>query len=146
MNYYWDCIKDVFENVSIYDGAERFLQDFAKQPAWIGDLFAVNWFLSEMSNGGIMQFFDNDTGVLAPEAMMGFRHMNLPEHAALLDQAMKYLGDEYPRDREQRNLITSKLPMTTFKDLEKQMYLLGGSNLGKIYDVMDSYAEKNAKS
>ena len=145
MNY-WDFIQNSINKVDIYNGAKPFLDDYQKQPSWIGDLICVHLFLSEMSNGGILQFFDNPTGVLAPEAVLGFSRMNLPEQAKLLQQAMKYLGDEYPREQEHRNSITSKLSLTTFIDIEKQMYLLSGSNLGKVYDVMDIYAEKHAKS
>lgn len=141
---YWDFIQEAYSKVDIYNGADAFLSGYTKQPVWIGDSLSVHWFLSEMSNGGILQFFDNPTGVLAPEAVIGFRHMELPQLGELLENAMKVLGNIYPREQNVRNEISLKLPTTTFKDIEGQFYKTGGSNLGKIYDVMDAYAAKNA--
>lgn len=103
--------------------------------------------MSEVSNGGFLQFFDNPTGVLAPEAVQGFHRMGISELATLLDRAMKIVGhNEYPREQEARNLISLKLPVTTFKDIERELYGIGGDNLGKVHDVMDAYATKHAGS
>jgi hypothetical protein len=54
-------------------------------------------------NGGLHQFFSNATGVLALEALAGFRAMGLTEWAAILDEAMRYFGEPYPREQADRH-------------------------------------------
>ena len=70
--FYWTCIEEAFDKVDIYGGGEVFLAGFRQYPDWIGELLATHWLLSEFDNGGLMQFFLNSTGVLAPEAIAGF--------------------------------------------------------------------------
>jgi hypothetical protein len=63
---YWDLVEPIWDEISIYDGAEQFLQDFEKTDERPGILFAAHWTQSEVMNGGLGQFFNNSTGVLAP--------------------------------------------------------------------------------
>ncbi|MBK7350623.1 MAG: DUF4375 domain-containing protein [Gemmatimonadetes bacterium] len=65
-------------------------------------MFAAHWCQSEVYNGGLRQFFDNSTGVLAPEAVTGFRAVGMPKTAALLERAMLFFGSSYPRERADR--------------------------------------------
>lgn len=85
---YWDHIKDAFAKVSVYDGEEIFASGVSKLPDYAGDLLATHWFLSEMSNGGIAQFFDNPTCVVTERAMIGFRTMDLPQVADAIERAV----------------------------------------------------------
>lgn len=130
---YWDCIKDDFAKVSIYDGEEVFASSVSKLPDYAGDLLATHWFLSEMLNGGIAQFFDNPTCVVAERAMSGFRKMDLPQVADAIEQAIRKL-ESAPED------WTSEI----FEPEEKTIYAVGGSDLGKIYDRMDAYAKERS--
>ncbi|MGI9244851.1 MAG: DMP19 family protein [Verrucomicrobiales bacterium] len=91
-------IKPIWDEISIYDGADRFLQDFAKVPQRPRTLFAAHWAQSEAMNGGLGQFFSNPTGVLAPEAVDAFKSLGMPRAAATLSDAMGFFGDPYPRD------------------------------------------------
>lgn len=96
-------IVDPYLNtVSIHDGPARFLEDFAKLPQAARHIFAVLWCDHEVCNGGLHQFFSNSTGVLAPEAVSGFRAMNLACLGELVETAMQQLGSPYPRDRGTR--------------------------------------------
>jgi hypothetical protein len=49
-----------------------------------------------------MQFFFNSTGLLAPEAIEGFRAIEMPQLAEVIESAAACLGLEYPREREKR--------------------------------------------
>lgn len=88
--------------MSIYDGPEAFLRRFTEIPEHSGHLLAAHWCSSEVYNGGFHQFFCNDTGVLAPEAVAGFEAVGMPRTAAVVAEAMARVGDPYPRDRERR--------------------------------------------
>lgn len=99
---YWSVVEPAWGTVSIYDGPEVFLEQFSKVPQDVGRLFAIHWCVSEICNGGFHQFFHNSTGVLAPEALEGFRAVGLPECATLLKQAMAFFGPDYPRDQAVR--------------------------------------------
>jgi hypothetical protein len=90
-------VKPYFKSVSIYDGPSVFLSQFEAIPERSRHLLATHWTQSEVRNGGLIQFFENPTGVLAPEAVEGFRHLGMPETAEALVQAMDQLGQPYPR-------------------------------------------------
>lgn len=99
---YWDQIEEAFEAVDIYETYDVFQQGAAKYPEWKIDILAVHWTMSETVNGGLEQYFSNSTGILAPEAVLGFQRIGKPELAAALKQAMALLGEPYPREREER--------------------------------------------
>jgi hypothetical protein len=68
----------------------------------VGHLFAAHWCQSEVRNGGLHQFFSNSTGVLAPEALKGFRAIGVSEWADILAEAMQFFGNSYPREQSDR--------------------------------------------
>jgi hypothetical protein len=99
---YWDLVGPVADTVDIYGSPEKFLRTYARLPTRVGHLLAAHWCWSEVCNGGFHQFFHNSTGVLAPEALAGFRAIGMTEWADLLAQAMARFGTTYPRDRAAR--------------------------------------------
>jgi hypothetical protein len=99
---YWALVEPVWRSISIYDGPGVFLAEFRSVRPEVGHLFAATWCQSEVRNGGFHQFFTNSTGVLAPEALAGFRAIGLTEWADILAEAMAWFGDPYPRDRTDR--------------------------------------------
>src|SRR5437899_2694015 len=129
---YWDHIKQAYKAVSIYDGADVFLREFRRLPVHIGDLLATHWTLSEISNGGLHQFFFNSTGVLAPEAAQAFDRMGLVEVAASLRSAMAGFGETYPREVEQREPFLAQHGPEVFESFEEKLYGVGAPNLGRI--------------
>ncbi len=88
--------------ISIYESPEVFLKDYAATPFVHQTIFAACWLQGEVLNGGLGQFFGNDTGVLAPEAVDACKGLNMPRLAAKLQDAMAWFGSPYPRDRETR--------------------------------------------
>ncbi|MBB4128355.1 hypothetical protein GGR77_003682 [Xanthomonas translucens] len=99
---YWSLVEPIWETVSIYDGADVFLEQYKASPDKSRILFAAHWCQSEINNGGFEQFFSNSTGVLAPEGVQAFRTIGMPQTAALIEQAMAAFGPTYPRDRDER--------------------------------------------
>jgi hypothetical protein len=102
---YWNHIEEAFERVSIYDGEEAWLSGLKAYPEYIQELLAAHWTMSEVLNGGLGQYFQNSTGVVAPEAIEGFTRIGQLEVANILKAAMAYFGTEYPRDREIRGKL-----------------------------------------
>jgi hypothetical protein len=60
-------------------------------------LYAAHWCISNVDNGGLLQFFWNSTGILAPEAREGFTIAGLKDLARVLEEASNELLIE--RDR-----------------------------------------------
>lgn len=98
----WQVIETAMDEISIYDAPASFLKQFRSVPEVVGHLLATHWCNSEISNGGILQFFHNSTGVLAPEALAGYRALGLKDVASILAKAMRKLGPTYPRARGKR--------------------------------------------
>ena len=99
---YWDLVEPIVEQVSIYDGGETFLAQFQAISPIQRVLFASHWAYSEIQNGGLHQFFLNSTGVLAPEAVAGFRSLEMKRCAVAISSAMKFFGGDYPREKRTR--------------------------------------------
>ena len=104
----WQIVSPHWTSVDIYGSANAFLRTFAQVPEPAGHLLAVRWCESEVCNGGFHQFFTNPTGVLAPEATRGFRAINLPAIAEIVEKAMALFGTPYPRERQERRQFLSK--------------------------------------
>lgn len=124
---YWELISEAFDKVDIYNGSDAFFKGFAPLPKPIKHLLAAHWCQSEVKNGGFDQFFSNPTGVLAPEAEIGFRCIGLAEVADIVAEAIAAFGPEYPREREDRDAILNTMPRHyteskfggTFRHLER---------------------------
>lgn len=72
------CLIDPMNySVNIYDSYEEYRKGMDKLPKPKQYLFAVNWFIAEVWNGGISQFFANSTGIVWKDALEGFNAMGL---------------------------------------------------------------------
>ncbi len=149
---YWDLVDPIWETVSIYDGPDVFLQQYADSPEASRTLFAAHWCQSEICNGGFDQFFSNSTGVLAPEAVEAFRKIGMPQIAALVDQAMSTLGPKYPRDRDEREDAIEAAwdafgdnESGPFGKLDELFFKLIKTENGGFREAADTYATSTAK-
>ena len=58
----------------------------------------------DVDNGGFHQFFGNYTGVIAPQAIEGFRLFGMEESAKAVENAIALTGlTPYPTDRDERS-------------------------------------------
>jgi hypothetical protein len=115
---YWTLVEPVWLplNRSWDDGPQRFVRRFRSVRLEVGHLYATHWCQSEVRNGGFHQFFSNTTGLLAPEALNGFRAIGAVEWAGILAEAMRFFGTPYPRDRGDRG---ESLPMSQRRPREE---------------------------
>lgn len=75
--------------------------------------FALRWFYLETNNGGLHQFFFNDAGRFAVDALRGLEFLGAQSTAEILRRAMSvFPGGAVPSDMEQRRdfLIDSMTP------------------------------------
>jgi hypothetical protein len=147
----WSLIQPHWDAVSIYDGPIAFLQEFGQLPVPARHLFAVWWCDSEVCNGGFHQFFSNPTGVLAPEALEGFRQVGLTECADLAEAAIGQFVEPYPRDGEARDAALQALERPgeqreqwdPFCDLDDRYY--EAKERSRFYERLDEFARRHAR-
>lgn len=99
---YWDFIEPYWDVFDIYNGPEGFESSTRGAPRSAVLLYAAHFCHSEVHNGGFLQFFWNNTGVLAPEAIEGYRAIGVPSMGEALTNAVRLLGSPYPRARDER--------------------------------------------
>lgn len=100
---YFAVIEPHFQRVSIYAGPAKYLAEYAATPERPRNLLTAHWCAAEISNGGFMHLFSSSAGVVAPEALVGLRAMGLGESAAVVEEAMKVFGANYPREHRARH-------------------------------------------
>jgi hypothetical protein len=128
-------LAPIWKSVSIYDGADVFLEQFDGVTRAQGALLAASWCQSEVCNGGFHQFFQNPTGILAPEAADGFDFLELSPVAHIVRRAIRMFGDPYPREQHERDRILRglELPGDSRKDwdpftpLDHEFYSIAGT-------------------
>jgi len=129
---YWSLIEPYWGRIDIYSGPDRFLADFAEAPEAVRHLFASHFAQSEICNGGMGQLFSNSTGVLAPEAVAGFRALGLNALGDQLEAAMRLFGVPYPRERSERVAMLDGLGVSFDRDNQR------------FYEEMNVHAAENA--
>jgi hypothetical protein len=102
MQTYWQVVEPLFSVINFHDGPEAFANSIASIPRSSTLLFSAHMCLAEAHNGGFLQLFWNNTGVLVPEGIEGFITIGMPRMAEILDTAAALLGKPYPRDRDGR--------------------------------------------
>jgi hypothetical protein len=141
---YWTLVEPVWLSLNrTWDrGPAEFVRRFRRIRPEIGHLYAAHWCQSEVCNGGFHQFFSNTTGLLAPEALEGFRAIGMTDWAGILAEAMKHFDTPYPRDRDNRK---QSLPMPQrrpreewdpFCELDHRFF----QSTGDWNDAADAYA------
>lgn len=97
-----DIIDPMWWTINIYDSYENYIKSakiFTLEQRY---LFAITWYFSEVNNGGHHQFFDNSTGIVWEDALNGFRHFGMIQHATNLQKVVDYFGGVISFDREER--------------------------------------------
>jgi hypothetical protein len=98
---YWQLVEPVFSKIDISSDEATFLTSTTNIPRPVVLLYTSHFCLSEIHNGGLLQFYWNSTGLIAP-AIEGFKVIGMPKLASFLETAAAALGLPYPRDRSAR--------------------------------------------
>ncbi len=111
-------------------------------------LFSTFWAQSEIGNGGLRQFFRNSTGVLAPEAVQGFRVLGMNQCASKIEEAMMFFVSPYPRHRNIRNRALDRYEaendpdLNPFVSLDERFFDLIFEESGGFSSVADAFANE----
>jgi Domain of unknown function (DUF4375) len=142
MSNYWKIVAPFWDLINISDGPEAFRSTYDSAPRISGLMFAAHFCQSELCNGGFRQLLSNSTGVLAPEAVEGFRQIGQPQVAAVVESAMELLGPAYPRGRNEREERLSHLPKGALDVLDEKFFSLIESEAGGFEKAADLSVEQ----
>lgn len=120
--------KDIFKiieplwwGVSIYDGEKQYQNDLEGFTDAQKYVFAIEWYLSEVNNGGHDQFYFNSTGIVWEDAMNGFEVIGLNENYEIIKESARRLGGNPSKDRFTRQEQLEKF-QPEFDDLDDRLY------------------------
>ena len=84
----WAAVEPLWDAVDLSDGWTEVSQVMARATRGQRALLAVDWCQKEVRNGGLVQFFQNSTGMLAREARDGFQQIGADGLARVLTEAL----------------------------------------------------------
>lgn len=119
----WVAIEPLWNAISFVGGWRATSKVFRDATAGQIGLFSLDWCQKEVRNGGFAQFFENSTGMLAPEALQGFKMIGATSYAKLLEEAIRLLpGRTAMRSRLCRYLQCRFLSSARLDSLESSFY------------------------
>lgn len=116
--YVQEVITPLWWGVSIYDGETEMydaLEHFTEPQKYV---WAVQWYKSEVTNGGHAQFFMNSSGIVWEIALEALRVINCPGAADILEEAAERLGGCPSMDKDNR-WLQMKRHNAQFDDLDR---------------------------
>jgi hypothetical protein len=143
---YWSLVEPVWDEIEIYQSPEEFARTFARVPRPAGLLYAAHFCQSEVCNGGFDQFFSNSTGVLAPEAIEGFKTIGQDFVAEIIQEACSLFGEPFPRERSLRQSKLEAIDSKLLDSLDQKFYGIIHSENAGFDAAADSYATRVGKS
>lgn len=138
-----EIIDPLWWSVSIYDGEEQYQRDLEGFTAPQRYLFALQWYLAEVNNGGHDQFYSNSTGIVWEDAMNGARAMGMEELYGIIRESANRMGGKPAKEREDRWDQMSDLE-PEFGDLNKRLYAMEKAD--DIERRMAAYALENRQA
>jgi hypothetical protein len=126
---YWTAIEPIWDTVNFYDGEETYLISIEPLDRRLVLLYAAHFAYSEICNGGFQQFYWNPTGTIAPETIEGYRLIEMPELAALVERSSALLESPYPRGCQLRQRVL--LRVSGCGELDSK----SADNFSKLYEV-----------
>jgi hypothetical protein len=148
---YFNAIDSLWDTVYFCGEPETFLKQYKSIDEIRRNLFTSHCCYSEVCNGGFHQFFINPTGVLAPEAALGFKAIGLNSCADIVEQAISFFGNSFPREWEKRNSILDKFSeenlenWNPFFNLDNEFYDALDLKEFLFEKMADKYADKFLK-
>ena len=117
----WAIIQPVWWIADIYNGPdeyERTLRQFSNAQRL---MFALQWYMSEVNNGGHHQFYSNSTGIVWKDACQAFRAVDIKKGADIILESADRLGGNPALDQERRQeQLADHKP--DFSDLDDRFY------------------------
>jgi len=95
-------IDPLWWEVRIYDGEKKYNEDLGKFSLPQRYIFAIQCYMAEVNNGGHWQFYYNSTGLVYPDALLGFQEIGHQQAYDILSETIALAGDEFSLDRSRR--------------------------------------------
>ena len=138
-------VTPLWWEVSIYDGETEMYDSLDRFTDPQKYVWAIQWYYSEVENGGHDQFFYNDTGIVWELALEGLRVIGCSTFAAILEEAVQRIGGYPSKDREARwhemsmhNADFSDLDMKSYdREHELEQYLRDYVRRNREYLIFD---------
>jgi hypothetical protein len=140
INKGWLCeiIDPLWWTVSIYDGEEQYLKDLEKFTVPQRYVFAIEWYLAEVGNGGHDQFYFNSTGIVWEDAMKAFEVMGLKENYDLIKESARRMSGYPSKDRYERQKQLDEYE-PDFGDLDDKLYKLQAETEAGVLEYVKNY-------
>lgn len=138
-NGIFEIIEPLWWSVSIYDSEEKYYSDLEKFTVEQKYIFAIVWYSSEVNNGGHTQFYDNSTGIVAQDALEGYKRIGLIDNYKILKESIARMGGKVFKDREKRQKQLEK-HNPDFEDLDRKFYKIDSDK--KILQFIKKNKEK----
>ena len=139
--YIQEVITPLWWGVSIYDGETEMYDALEQFTAPQKHVWAVQWYKSEVGNGGHDQFFANDAGIIWELAMEGLREIGCHDAAEILEEAVQRIGGYPSMDRETR-WTQIRRHNAEFDDLDRALW----DNDSLIDKALNSYVADNREA
>lgn len=94
------------------------MQPFSRSQWYV---FALEWYIAEVNNGGHDQFYSNSTGIVWRDALEGCRAIGTLGFADILQQLAERLGGSPSLDRDERSQQLTELA-SDFNDLDDRFF------------------------
>lgn len=106
--------------------------------------FGLTWLYMETNNGGLHQFFFNDAGKLAPDALRGLEMVGAPKTADILRRAMSIFPDSrVPVDILERRELLCGLPEELQWDCLGELTTEFFQSSEPVAELLDAYVQKH---
>ena len=132
-------IEPLWWSVSIYDGEERYENDLRHFTTPQRNVFAIQWYSAEVNNGGHCQFYDNSTGIVWEDALIGFEAIGAQKNVDIIKESANRMGGKPSKNREKRQEQMTCYN-SEFIDLDKLYYEIEGDMIERL----NEYIRKNA--
>lgn len=109
-------IEPLWGEIVTHEGERAYLDSIDRFPRPLVLLFAISLAESEINNGGFSQFFYNSSGIVAPEAIEGFKAIGMVKTAALIEEALLLFETPFPRDDWARRAALESIAETFLED------------------------------
>ena len=135
-------IEGVWNRIESDETPQVFLETFAAVRRESGLLYAVWRCDYEVCNGGFHQFFNNNAGMLTPEAIEGYAAIGQRQLAELVTRAQVTLSSPDIRDFRARWAALKRLPEDPFRELDDKYYELRDIDGGGFEQAIEKYARE----
>jgi len=143
-----DMIAPVWYGVNIYDNVAEYELNLTKFTLPQRHIFAIQWYIAEVNNGGHFQFYDNSTGIVWEDAIKGFEEIGAIGCVEVIKKSTQLFGGNPSKIRDERQDILAdfvyddNFDWNTFDELDDAFYAIDNSELDLL---LRKYIRNNEK-